>query len=534
MSVPPSRQIDFETGRPSEIGSFTSGSSAMCLGAKRKFSRVDDSCAPPKQEFIDPFGTPSPSTDRSNPKRRMASDIAVRSGSNQCQPQSHAATSTVMSRIPESAPVMFHPASSHRSPGIYHTQPGRQSTTINLGDNGYGQNQLSSQQIANRFHVASTPARNITAVPSTIHVQNSFDIYYRHLFAKERGTPLWIPSPNNSLPITYRRKGISIGDVGIITKNGAFDFLFNVCLPHDDEINRNRVPADFSPLNPPLLPENDIQIYEDLGEGAYLSSESIKKDISDVGPSGITFESSACEGAILTIPHGAYTEDLANRAAFKRYLSDNVSSWYKYANGVRGREVNNGDLRLVTGVDKSRAWGMATFANVTEQTNLSLKLRFKPSKDSRVGTIYTWDYSGIADSARSGPGRREIEALWMGDESQGMHAFENQSLFVRTLSAKLQEDQWEKLEYELRTSSILTDQSGAASKNTAGPNFTLGPPSSSARSGASSGSHKTPMSRNGYTVLSSATENLVRISDTPTALVRNVTFLLIITGVNDI
>ncbi|KAF8954929.1 hypothetical protein BDZ97DRAFT_1765621 [Flammula alnicola] len=128
----------------------------------------------------------------------------------------------------------------------------------------------------------------------------------------------------------------------------------------------------------------------------------------------------------------------------------------RYATGIRGRKVKNGDLRLVIGVDKSRAWGMATFVNATHETNRPLTLRFKPKQDSSVGRIYTWEYTGMADSARSGPGRREIAALWAGDESQEMRVFENQALFVRTLNATLQKDGWENLESELGGSSIRT------------------------------------------------------------------------------
>ncbi|KDR67719.1 hypothetical protein GALMADRAFT_26936, partial [Galerina marginata CBS 339.88] len=51
------------------------------------------------------------------------------------------------------------------------------------------------------------------------------------------GSPLWIPEPNKRLPISYQRRGIDIGDVGIITANGGFDFLFNICLPYNHPMN---------------------------------------------------------------------------------------------------------------------------------------------------------------------------------------------------------------------------------------------------------------------------------------------------------
>jgi hypothetical protein len=45
--------------------------------------------------------------------------------------------------------------------------------------------------------------------------------------------------------------GVDIGDVGIVTSEGIFDFLFNICRPSDDPINRSRVPDNFKPLERP-------------------------------------------------------------------------------------------------------------------------------------------------------------------------------------------------------------------------------------------------------------------------------------------
>ncbi|KAF8958253.1 hypothetical protein BDZ97DRAFT_1842548 [Flammula alnicola] len=366
------------------------------------------------------------------------------------------------------------------------------------------------------------PVETNVGLPIRIPVQKSSDIYYRHLSAKGRGSPLWIPEPNHFLDISYRRRGIDIGDVGIITPRGAFDFLFNICLPQDDPINAGGVPEGFSALNPPLIPAHDIQGQQELGEDTHLSSESITKDINDGGPAnvtlGITFIASAREGAILTMPEGAYTVDLANTARFTQYLELNIVNWYKYATGIRGRQVKNGDLRLVVGVDKSRAWGMATSAKATHETNCPLKMRFKPKQDSSVGRIYTWDYSGMADSARSGPGRREIEELRAGDESQEIHAFENQSLFVRTLNTTLQKDGWEKLESELRGSSIRT---GTDINVTPDIHYICGNPNPSDNSASASSGRSPPPHRghNGYNAGSnSPSTGIAQISGTTSAL----------------
>lgn len=105
---------------------------------------------------------------------------------------------------------------------------------------------------------------------------NSDKIYERHLELKRRGFPLWIPEPNRTLPMPYRRKGVNIGDVGIITSSGGFSFLFNICLPSDDPINPRTLPDGFAPIHPPIEPI-DIREYTVFNSESYLASKAIEK-----------------------------------------------------------------------------------------------------------------------------------------------------------------------------------------------------------------------------------------------------------------
>ncbi|KIM79237.1 hypothetical protein PILCRDRAFT_36666, partial [Piloderma croceum F 1598] len=50
----------------------------------------------------------------------------------------------------------------------------------------------------------------------------------RILLLEKLGYPLWYPDLDENLPATYREHGVRIGDVGIITEGGQFDFIFNV------------------------------------------------------------------------------------------------------------------------------------------------------------------------------------------------------------------------------------------------------------------------------------------------------------------
>jgi hypothetical protein len=102
---------------------------------------------------------------------------------------------------------------------------------------------------------------------------SSNNIYERHLLLKKKGFPLWIPEPNRTLPMPYRRDGVSIGDVGIITTSGAFSFLFNICLPHDDPINPSVLPDGFVPIS---IQPRDIREYSEFKRNTYLASAAIK------------------------------------------------------------------------------------------------------------------------------------------------------------------------------------------------------------------------------------------------------------------
>lgn len=100
------------------------------------------------------------------------------------------------------------------------------------------------------------------------------EIYERHLELKKRGFPLWIPEPNLRLPNAYKRIGIRIGDVGLITPSGAFSFLFNVCESRDHPINPRILPEGFASI---AHERTDISAYPEFTPGSFLASATIEK-----------------------------------------------------------------------------------------------------------------------------------------------------------------------------------------------------------------------------------------------------------------
>ena len=108
------------------------------------------------------------------------------------------------------------------------------------------------------------------------YISKSNDIYERHLTPKGRGFPLWVPDPDRVLHLDYRRTGVRIGDVGIITHFGAFSFLFNICLPRNHPVNSGRVPEHFDPILP-RIEATDIGNFIMFKSGSHLASSSVKR-----------------------------------------------------------------------------------------------------------------------------------------------------------------------------------------------------------------------------------------------------------------
>jgi len=105
-------------------------------------------------------------------------------------------------------------------------------------------------------------------------VPRGFGIYRQHLAETGRGIPIWPPGPSSTLPGAYRRRGVAVGDVGILMPSGRFDFFFNIYLPADHNINQQGVPAGFSPF--PKLQPSDIDRNSEFGPNSFFVSTSVE------------------------------------------------------------------------------------------------------------------------------------------------------------------------------------------------------------------------------------------------------------------
>lgn len=165
----------------------------------------------------------------------------------------------------------------------------------------------------------------------------------------------------------------------------------------------------------------------------YLTIEAWLTLLDSEFPGGnFIFNCDAPQGAVLALPHGAEVEKLENLETLRAYVATHAESWYKYVNGPRGRGLANGSLYLVTGVEKARTWGMASFHSADEGFHLA----FKPVP--RPDATYQYRWSGV-------PGRINPAQKKVYDPIPISNGPLNQTTFIHGLSISVGKGIWGKL-----------------------------------------------------------------------------------------
>ncbi|ESK87781.1 hypothetical protein Moror_15371 [Moniliophthora roreri MCA 2997] len=275
--------------------------------------------------------------------------------------------------------------------------------------------------------------------------------YARLFMMEQRGYPLWSPAPNSSLPIEYIRKGVQIGDLGVITEDGMFDFLCNITLKAEDPIHtRHGVPRGFVPLECPLDIVWDKRFHSNRHHLCSPKYESWKDSIIvselDMRESpryreAIEFTSAdrITEGAILVLPEGCSRIDLKDKQPFLDHAIENALSWFEYADSRgRTRAGKTSTLYLTTGCDKATAWGVASFIKHSDR---QVTLPFYTIAEADGGTRYEWGIDKSC-SARCAP-----EAYSDPDDSVPERHI-NQCLFLRGYRISRDSEDEEKLHLE--------------------------------------------------------------------------------------
>ena len=143
------------------------------------------------------------------------------------------------------------------------------------------------------------------------------------------------------------------------------------------------------------------------------------------------------------MPNGAYHEDLLNFHKFQKIASQNAENWYRFAIGSCGRAIGNGELRLVTGCDKTNSWAIATYADF-RPGSITLAANQSPFE-------YIWDCEGRVE-AKAGP--RLDEFLDDAGNQEYSRDTRNQCTFLRSFTVSLADDVWKSM-----VSTLIPDSS---------------------------------------------------------------------------
>ncbi|KAJ7713031.1 hypothetical protein B0H14DRAFT_3017392 [Mycena olivaceomarginata] len=278
--------------------------------------------------------------------------------------------------------------------------------------------------VPNHAESATQPNTSPASLDTVYENRSALEIYWSQLIRQKRGYPLYVPQPQINLPAEYREHGVAIGDVGRVTPEGTFDFFFNIFLPSEHPIHANGTPEDFAPMAG--YKPKDVHGLNHP-PGSFVATHTVRK-VNPVPPpddfpaGNLHFSCDGPRGAVLALPDGSEFRTLLNVNRIRNYAAEHAESWYQYSHGTQGREVANGDLYLVTGWEKARSWGMASYTSREE-----FKLTFKP----------TLGWSGP-------PGERN-PAREKSHVSPSTNAPLNQTTFLHGLSISLGKGLWDKL-----------------------------------------------------------------------------------------
>ncbi|KIJ18038.1 hypothetical protein PAXINDRAFT_72125 [Paxillus involutus ATCC 200175] len=210
------------------------------------------------------------------------------------------------------------------------------------------------------------------------------DVYARRMIRADpsRGYPLWFPEPDSNLPEPCRTEGLRIGDVGIVTEDGSFDLLFNICSPRDHPLHQLcGIPETFRQVH---LPDHEFRDFPFADSpGRAISTQSVNQRNITAGVS------SSAEGAILVLPEGAGKRDFAHLSILREEAQRNGESWHNFARTNRGRTAGD-DLYLITGHHKTSSWSVAAFSDAGGSTGLSATFSAGQVVRGNIAMAYSW------------------------------------------------------------------------------------------------------------------------------------------------
>ncbi len=106
---------------------------------------------------------------------------------------------------------------------------------------------------------------------------------------------------------------------------------------------------------------------------------------------GQTYECWArSHGALLSLPHGARSQDVIRTKLFEDYIRDNVDSWFRWSR-KRGFPVENMEyLILVTGCTLATSWAAAAFDGTMSRDSDATTISLEARKFDGGGAQFFW------------------------------------------------------------------------------------------------------------------------------------------------
>ena len=106
---------------------------------------------------------------------------------------------------------------------------------------------------------------------------------------------------------------------------------------------------------------------------------------------GQTYECWAqSRGALLSLPHGARTEDVIRTKLFEDYIRDNVDSWLRWSRKEGFPVENMEDLILVTGCTLATSWAAAAFDGTMSRASDATTVSLEVQKSDGGGAQFFW------------------------------------------------------------------------------------------------------------------------------------------------
>lgn len=106
---------------------------------------------------------------------------------------------------------------------------------------------------------------------------------------------------------------------------------------------------------------------------------------------GQTYECWAhSHGALLSLPHGARSEDVIRTKLFEDYIRDNVDNWLRWSRKEGFPVENMEDLILVTGCTLAKSWAAAAFDGTRSRNEDATGISLETRKYDDGGAQFVW------------------------------------------------------------------------------------------------------------------------------------------------